>query len=289
MRSAKLLRRVWTLSLAALGLLVFFFAFDHEFSLADQLPGTPLLYLAIVVLAFMAEYVDSSLGMGYGTTLTPLLLILGYTPLQVVPAVLLSEFASGISSGFYHHSIGNVDLGRGTPARKTALTLAACSLGGTLAAVFLAVRLPKTFVTFYIAGMILAIGLYILLARPLGRLSWGRIIGLGSVAAFNKGISGGGYGPLVTGGQILAGVSERNAVGITAFAEGIVCLVGLALYLAMGKSIDLRLGIPLTVGALVSVPAAAWTVKILPERMLRRSIGYATLYIGVLMLIKVAL
>jgi len=289
MRSATLLKRLWILSLAGLGLLVFYFAFDQDFSLAEHLVGRPWLFLAIAVLAFMAEYVDSSLGMGYGTTLTPLLLILGFSPLQVVPAVLLSEFVSGISSGLYHHNIGNVDLGRGTFARKTALILAACSLVGTVAAVIVAVKLPKTVVSLYIAVMILAIGLYIVLARPRGRISWGRIIGLGSIAAFNKGISGGGYGPVVTGGQILSGVSERNAVGITSFAEGIVCLVGLVLYLAMGKVIDLRLAIPLSLGALVSVPAAVWTVKILPERMLRRAIGYATLYLGILMLIKVAL
>ena len=33
--------------------------------------------LFIVTAAFLCEYVDSTLGMGYGTTLTPLLLILG--------------------------------------------------------------------------------------------------------------------------------------------------------------------------------------------------------------------
>ncbi len=47
--------------------------------------------LTIILFAFICEYVDSSLGMGYGTTLTPLLLIMGYNPLQIVPAVLLSE------------------------------------------------------------------------------------------------------------------------------------------------------------------------------------------------------
>ena len=32
--------------------------------------------ITIVVIAFIAEYIDSTLGMGYGTTLTPLLLII---------------------------------------------------------------------------------------------------------------------------------------------------------------------------------------------------------------------
>ncbi|MCK4305383.1 MAG: TSUP family transporter, partial [Candidatus Eisenbacteria sp.] len=112
---------------------------------------------------------------------------------------------------------------------------------------------------------------------------------LGSIAAFNKGLSGGGYGPVVTGGQILAGVPEKSAVGITSFAEGIVCFVGLGLYLLLGKGIHWGLAIPLMLGAIVSVPAAAWTVKIMPANLLRRAIGYATVFLGVLTLVRVVL
>jgi len=48
------------------------------------------------------------------------------------------------------------------------------------------------------------------------------------VGAFDKGISGGGYGPVVTGEQMVLGIPGRNAVGITSFSEGLVSLVGLA-------------------------------------------------------------
>ena len=65
--------------------------------------------ICIVIIAFLAEYMDSTLGMGYGTTLTPLLLLLGFEPLQVVPAILLSELLTGLLAGFTHHSVGNVD------------------------------------------------------------------------------------------------------------------------------------------------------------------------------------
>ncbi len=289
MRSERFLKRFWTVSVLLLGLSLIYFAVDRQFSLVEALGHGPILYVLIAAIAFLAEYVDSSLGMGYGTTLTPVLMIFGFTPLQVVPAVLLSEFVSGISSGLYHHNVGNVDLGRGTHARKTTVILAACSLIGTLVAVVLAVNLPKLFVKIYIGLMILGIGIFILIGRQRAGISWGHIVGLGSVAAFNKGISGGGYGPLVTGGQILSGVGEKNAVGITSFAEGVVCFVGLALYLLLGKTIDLRLAIPLTLGALVSVPAAVWTVRFLPETVMRRAIGYATIYLGILTLVKIAL
>jgi len=66
--------------------------------------------IGFILLAFVCEYVDSTLGMGYGTTLTPLLLIMGYNPLQVVPVVLISELISGLLAGMLHHKEGNVNL-----------------------------------------------------------------------------------------------------------------------------------------------------------------------------------
>lgn len=278
----------WTLCLFAVGIVLTFLTFHRDIDIASQFSGSAGLFVCVALLAFLGEYVDSSLGMGYGTTLTPILLILGFSPLQVVPAVLLSEFATGVSSGVMHHRLGNVDLSRRSPARKTMLILAACSMIGTVLAVFLAVNLPKDYLKIYIGIMITAIGLYILLNRGgAGGFSLRKIIGLGTVAAFNKGISGGGYGPLVTGGQICAGVPAKQAVGICSFAEGLVCLVGLGLYLMLQRGMAWNLALPLTLGGILSVPAATWTVRLLPENLLRRRVGYATLFLGCLTLVKV--
>ncbi len=56
-------------------------------------------------MAFFCELVDSTLGMGYGTTLTPVLLLMGYQPMQVVPAILLSELITGGFAAFAHHRL----------------------------------------------------------------------------------------------------------------------------------------------------------------------------------------
>jgi uncharacterized membrane protein YfcA len=290
MRPGRFTSLVWTVCLIAVGGALTFLTFHPTIDIAARFSGDLLLFVAIVALAFLGEYVDSSLGMGYGTTLTPVLLILGFTPLQVVPAVLLSEFATGIGSGLMHHRLGNVDLGRGTSARRTMSILAACSIVGTVLAVILAVNLPKSYVKAYIGVMITAIGLYILLRRasPDG-FSLRRIIGLGTVAAFNKGISGGGYGPLVTGGQICAGVPAKQAVGICSFAEGLVCFAGLGVYLLLQGGPTWSLALPLTLGGILSVPAATWTVRLLPDDLLRRRVGYATLFLGGLTLVQIVL
>jgi len=193
--------------------------------------------MLIAVLSFAAEYVDSSLGMGYGTTLTPVLLLIGFAPLEVVPALLVSQLLAGLFSGFVHHSLGNVDLKpktlspsaiwrnlrrlgaresyrRGVPrGLQVALAITAASVVGTVAAVFVAVSLPEKALRLYVASLVLAIGIVILVTiRVHLAFSWRRIAGLGLLAAFNKGLSGGGYGPLVTGGQVLSGVPVRETV-----------------------------------------------------------------------------
>lgn len=242
----------------------------------------------IIVLAFLCEYIDSSLGMGYGTTLTPLLLIMGYNPLQIVPAVLLSELFTGLSAAFLHHKAKNVNLKFGTKNFKIALVMSACSIFGSLIAVFIAINLSAFYIKLYIGIIVLVMGILILatLNRTF-KFSWKKITSLGLLAAFNKGISGGGYGPIVTSGQILSGVNSKSAIGITSLAEGLTCLVGVITYLAFtNHTIEWNLAPSLVVGALVSVPFAAFTVKKFKGNYLKLIVGIATVILGLVTLGK---
>ncbi|MDY6913554.1 MAG: sulfite exporter TauE/SafE family protein [Planctomycetota bacterium] len=258
--------------------------------------------LSIPVIAFVCEYVDSTVGMGYGTTLTPLLLILGFGPLQIVPAVLFSELCSGLLAGLMHHSAGNVDFSlrtsrakerihrfglvmviRRTASRhlKVAALIASCSIAGTAIAVLVAVRLDKFYLTLWIGGLVLAIGVFTLATvHRQYRFSWKRIMAMGLLASFNKGLSGGGYGPVVTGGQILAGVDGKNAVAITSLAEGLTCLVGFFAYFLIAGHIEWTLVPYITIGALFSVPLSAYSVKRLKAKHLRLAIGGLAVVLG---------
>lgn len=133
-----------------------------------------------VPLALMAEYVDSTLGMGYGTSLTPILLLFGYSPAQVVPAVLLSELVTGFLAAGMHHSVGNVDFCKGSKDRQVALVLSMMSVVGAVAAVSLAVNLPIKAVKLYIATIVIVMGLLIILHRRRALpFSWWRLVGIG--------------------------------------------------------------------------------------------------------------
>ena len=281
--------RLWALLLGGVVTLLVIHALRPEAlplpAFLDAQPGPAL--LAVFAAALLCEYIDSSLGMGYGTTLTPLLLLAGYGPLQIVPAVLFSELLTGTAAGVLHHRDGNVDLLRDRRARRTVLLLALLSGAGAVAAVTVAIRLPRFWFTLAITVIVLAMGL-VTLATLRRRLRYrpANVIALGLVAAFNKGLSGGGYGPLVTAGQVVSGLPAKHAVAITSVAEAVTCLVGLGAYLSLTGAWDWSLAVPMAGGALLSVPIATITVKRLPETVIRAAVGVLTLVLGLLALAK---
>jgi len=279
--------RMWLATLATVSALLLLNA------LLPQSTGTggdwtavlPRAAILVFVVALVCEYVDSALGMGYGTTLTPLLLLAGFAPLDIVPAILLSEAATGVAAGLLHQRDGNVNFMRDARARRTALLLIALSTIGAIAAATLAVKVSKETLTLFIAAIIIAMGVVILLTlnRPF-RYRPSGIVAIGAVAAFNKGLSGGGYGPLVTAGQVVSGLPPRNAVAITSVAEAFTCVVGLTAYLVLGRQINWGLTVPLVGGALLSVPMATLTIRRMPEKGLRLIVGLVTLSLGALAL-----
>lgn len=243
--------------------------------------------IPIMMLAFVCELVDSTLGMGYGTTLTPILLALGYEPIVIVPAVLVSEAVTGILAGVFHHEFGNVNFQPGSRDFKVTMVLTGLSIVGVLIAVIIAVNIPSWVIKLYIGILVLLLGLLIL-NNPKREytFSWKRIAGLGWLAAFNKGISGGGYGPVVTSGQVLSGIRGRNAVGIASLAEGITSVFGICIYLLSGTTLNSSLVLSLLLGAIFSVPLSAYFVSRLQVGKLTAIIGGMSTALGGYTLIR---
>ena len=267
----------------------------------------------LVISSFLFEYMDSTLGMGYGTTLTPVFLLMGFGPIEIVPAILLSQLVCGLLGGFFHHREGNVNfkprnmdalnirnmlrplvyfesLKRSFPLHlKVALLLAVCSIIGTVAAVFIAVSIPKLWLKLYIGVLVFSMGVIILVCFNKDfKFTWKKVTLLGLIASFNKGMSGGGYGPIVTGGQILSGVEGKSAIGITSLAEGITCLVGVIMYAVVCKDlIDWKLAPYIIVGAVLSVPLSAKSVKFISNKHLKLAIALLTITLGLVTIIKI--
>ena len=244
--------------------------------------------ILILLVAFFAEYIDSTLGMGYGTTIAAILLIMGFTPLQAVPAVLLSNVIAGLFAALMHHHVGNVNFNWGSRSLTVAILLALCGVFGVLVATYLAVTLPQEYVSIYIGVVVAIMGVLIIFGHKVrSTFSWLKIGLIGLVAAFNKGISGGGYGPLVVGGQILAGIESKKAVAITTLAEGITSVAAVSLYFAVNGIVGWELAPWLIVGSVCSVLFSAHTVKRLETQDLAVYIGGATLLLGLFTIYRV--
>lgn len=243
--------------------------------------------LGLIMLCFFCELMDSSLGMGYGTTLTPLLLAVGYDPLQLVPTILFSEFLSGFASSYFHHDTGNVDFTRRSKDFRTALLLALGSVVGVAIGVNIAVQIPTNILKISIGLIIIIAGvsIWVLHNHALVYKTWKMFL-LASVASFNKALSGGGYGPLMTSGQILSGVNGKASVGITSFAEGFTCLVGVILFFGKGKGLTLELLLPMVTGALLSVPFSTEFVKRINDTTLMKTIAIVTAALGLFTIYK---
>lgn len=262
-----------------------------------------ILFSVIAFCAFLAEFADSSLGMGYGTLLTPMLLLLGFSQIDIVPAILLSELLTGTMAALLFHKEKVVDLNfrnasvspwRYLPQSqdaRIAFVLAACSVVGVLAAAVVVVKFPKFYLQVVIGFIIFAMGVLILWRSQKPPLfSWPKIFTLGAVAAFNKGVSGGGYGPIVTAGQILSGVQSKNSIAITSFAEAFTCLLGLITYMALvPQKPNWHLAPFLTLGAVCAVPCAVYSVKRIRIKHFTTIVGLCTLLLGAYTLLKTIL
>lgn len=267
------------------------------------------IFILLVIAAFIMEAIDSGFGMGYGTVLSPVLITLGMAPLVAVPSILLSQAIGGFTASIFHHRFGNVDFKpkstkvtvilnsikqRGCLnsfklgfTRDLKVTLAITSLGviATIIGAFVAIKISKTSLTIYIGILVLLIGTLMLSGKTF-KFSWLKMMGIGVLAAFNKGISGGGFGPVVTGGQIIAGNKQKSSIGCTTLAEAPICIVGFATYvLAKGiESYDPV--IALSIGAFLGAIFGPFITKKISPGKLKLILGTWITIAGIWTLVK---
>lgn len=266
--------------------------------------------LLIIIGAFICEFIDASMGMMYGTILSPVLIIAGFSPVLVVPSILLSQAIGGFTASIFHHRFKNADftlktknpkviarrlseLGykesfkRGT-TKDFKVSFCVISLGimATIFAALIALSIPKAFLKTYIGILVVIMGV-ILLFRPKFRFSWKKIVGIGILSSFNKGLSGGGFGPVVTSGQVIAGRNGKSSIGATTLAEAPICIAGFLTFLAMKGISDWSLIILLSIGAVIGAPfGALLTSKFKSEKKLKIGLGILTLVLGIWILTK---
>jgi len=245
--------------------------------------------LLTLIAGFILEFTDSFLGGGYGTVLTPLFLLLGFTLPQIVPMILLSEILTGLIGGVFHHNFGHVD----KKAIKYITPLAIC---GTFFAIFAAIKVDKFWINLYVGLLVLILGVLMFIKywknRNNNRISEKthnyRLPFIGVLIGFNKGLTGGGFGPVLTGGLSWSGYDPKKSVGSTTLNEGLVCVAGfIGYWLTNGISdINWTIAIPLIVGAVLATFPAAYATNKVPKKKLGILVSTAILLLGIAVLVK---
>jgi len=241
--------------------------------------------LFLIIPAFLTAVVDIVFGMGFGLTMTPILLLLGYAPHQIVPALLFSSMLGNLVSPFFHHKFKNVDFSLCSHHFNMSVLIGILGVAGSFVGASVSIGISDFFLSLYIGFLITALGLFLLLNKKLrASFSWLKLAFLSLFGAFNKGISGSGFGPITTTGMIVMGVDEKVAVSIQTFSELFVSIAGFLTFVLAGSQIAWNLILPLSIGVVLSTPLAAFVVHKFESRKLRTAIAIVTVVLGVVTL-----
>jgi uncharacterized membrane protein YfcA len=234
--------------------------------------------LVLAGVGLLAQLIDGSLGMAYGVTSSTLLLAAGVAPAAASAAVHFSEIGTSLVSGFSHHKLGNVDW-------RTVSILAIPGFVGAFAGATFLSSLPGDQAKPWVAGILLALGLYVIwrfLAlggqRPTfkARPSAAFLMPVGVVGGALDAIGGGGWGPVGTTSLLSSGRLEpRKVVGSIDTSEFVVAVGGsLGFIIALGsQGINWGYAGALLAGGVIAAPVAAWLVKHLAARVLGVAAG----------------
>lgn len=237
--------------------------------------------LPLLALSFCSGMIDLSLGMGYGFTVTPVMLMLGFTPQEAVPAVLISSFVGGVSSSVWNHRLHNVDFNFKSQAFRIAAFTSGLGVLGAIVGVFISFNLPVRIVGLYIGLLVLASGTLVIVSKSLvSEFSWSKMMVISLIGSLNKGLTGSGFGPVITTGAMLSGIDEKASVSIQALSESSVSLVGFLAYLLMQGSVNYQVAATMSLGVLLASPLAARIISSIDGKILRMFVGVLALIIG---------
>jgi uncharacterized membrane protein YfcA len=238
--------------------------------------GTWMFFVLMVAVGLAAQFVDGTLGMGYGVFSTSLLVGIGLAPAIASASVHTAEIVSTLVSGLSHHYFGNVK-------REIFLPLVIPGVIGAVAGAYVLSSIPGKTIKPYVSVILLAMGCLVLYRflrkgddEPTKQLSGWKISLLGLVAGFLDALGGGGWGPVATPSLILARNGHPNeVVGSVNLAEFFVTVAAVVTFLFTigAENFNWTVVLAMLIGGVIAAPIGAWLCKKLPHRVLGFSIG----------------
>lgn len=250
-----------------------FFPSDELFATIKTIPDRVDVssFLIMLLTGFLAQMVDGSMGMGYGTISTTFLLATGVSPAVVSSRVHSARvFSSGVS-GYSHHRFGNIN-------KKLFKTLVVPGIIGAVLGAALAfigqkyssyVRIPLSIYTCYLGYFIIKKAIRKKVANErVKRAGW-----LAGIGGFMDAFAGGGWGALVTGTLISKRKNPRYVIGSVCLAEFFVVFASAVTFFILLKHIPVSDVLGLIIGGVIAGPIAARLVGKLPLKTMYFAVG----------------
>ena len=247
--------------------------------------------IVIGIIGFFAQFIDGTLGMGYGAFSASFLIGTGVLPVIASASVHTAEIFTTLFSGGFHLWFGNVK-------KEWLLPLIVPGVVGGAAGAYFLSSIPGSTVKPFIAGLLLFLGIIVLyrffprrVVAPALKAdppkqgvssrvanSRAKLPALGLVAAFVDAVGGGGWGPIATPGLILTEDTEPSkVVGTVNLAEFFITIAISATFIAtLGlETFEWDLVGALLVGGVIAAPIAAYLCKKMPAKALGIFVGLA--------------
>lgn len=230
-----------------------------------------------IVIGFLAQLVDGTLGLAFGALSTSLLMLVGIPPATAIATVRTVESFTTGASGIAHALQRNVDW-----------TLFARLVGpgilGSLVGIWLFLLIKPDILRPIVLVYLLTTGIYLLWRAPRRAQTFRRMRMVGPLALVgglaDAGGSG-GWGPFVTGNLLAQGMTPRTAIGTVNAAEFFVTITALVTFIGV---LDIKTfsqaALGLLIGGIAAAPLGAWLTKRITSSALLRMVGGVLVLIG---------
>ncbi len=223
-----------------------------------------------IVVGFLAQLIDGTLGMAYGLSATTFLLAAGVSPAVASASVHAAEVITTGVSGLTHWNSGNVS---GYLVKRLVVPgMIGAASGATILA-----SAPGETIKPIVAGYLVVMGVFIVwkgLRRAMQHKEVrSHLIPLGLGGGFLDAIGGGGWGPIVVSNLVARGNHPRYSIGSVNFAEFFVAsAASAAFFVTIGLSFWTAI-VGLAIGGALAAPIAAHLTKRVPTRGLMITVG----------------
>ncbi len=231
-----------------------------------------------ILVGFLAQLIDGTLGMAYGLSATTFLLAVGVPPAVASASVHAAEVITTGVSGLSHWTSGNVS---GYLVKRLVIP----GMIGSAAGAYILASVPSDRIKPVVAAYLVVMGIFVVW-KGLGRAIQHKevrshLIPLGLGGGFLDAVGGGGWGPIVVSTLVARGNHPRYSIGSVNFAEFFVAsAASAAFFVTIGLSFWTAI-VGLAIGGAIAAPIAAQLTKRVPTRGLMITVGIVIIALSV--------